>query len=167
MNTERYIDFETILRIQEILNKSKLNDNTLFYYKKEVVTIKVYRNLNDTDIYKTIKIRKSSGIYTVVIFPERIKRIINLESNDLEDIFTIIEKQMNVKEFTRVEIDQIKQTYKEGTRIELIKMYDLRAVPSGTKGRVFCVDDLGTIHIIWENGSTLGLNLRIDKFKII
>lgn len=64
-------------------------------------------------------------------------------------------------------IDAIKAKYTEGTRIELIHMYDVQAVPSGTKGTVEFVDDMGTIHMHWDNGRTLGLIEEVDEFKII
>lgn len=46
-------------------------------------------------------------------------------------------------------------------------MYDLQELQTGTKGTVNFVDDMGTIHMKWENGSTLGLIDGIDEFKII
>lgn len=36
----------------------------------------------------------------------------------------------------------------------------------GLKGIVRHVDDMGTVHIVWENGSTLGAVLE-DKIEII
>ena len=61
-----------------------------------------------------------------------------------------------------------KEMYPVGTRIELISMEDSYApVPSGTKGTVVCVDDIGTIHMKWDNGSTLGLIPGEDSFREI
>ena len=65
------------------------------------------------------------------------------------------------------DIEQIKKKYPKGTKIELIKMNDIQAPPTGTKGIVEHVDDIGTIHMIWETGSTLGLVEGEDEFKII
>lgn len=65
------------------------------------------------------------------------------------------------------DIEQIKKKYPKGTKIELIKMNDIQAPPTGTKGIVEQVDDIGTIHMIWETGSTLGLVEGEDEFKII
>lgn len=39
------------------------------------------------------------------------------------------------------------------------------AIPHGAIGTVVFVDDLGTIHMEWQNGSGLGLVPDIDKFK--
>lgn len=60
-----------------------------------------------------------------------------------------------------------KEMYLAGTRIELISMEDAQAVPSGTKGTVVCVDDMGTIHMKWDNGRTLGLIPGEDSFRKI
>ena len=65
------------------------------------------------------------------------------------------------------EIQRIKNKYKQGMKIKLFKMYDIQAVPSNTIGTVDFVDDIGTIHINWENGSSLGLIEGKDEFVII
>lgn len=65
-------------------------------------------------------------------------------------------------------IDAIKEMYPQGTRIELIHMDDPYApVPSGTKGTVEFVDDMGQIAMRWDNGRTLALIPEVDEFKII
>jgi hypothetical protein len=61
----------------------------------------------------------------------------------------------------------IKAMYPKGTRIELIHMEDIQPVPGGTKGTVWLVDDMGDIHVKWDNGRTLGLIPEVDEFKII
>lgn len=56
-------------------------------------------------------------------------------------------------------------TYPKGTRVECVSMDDpFSPVPPGTKGTVTCVDDIGTIHVDWDNGSTLGLVCGKDSF---
>lgn len=64
-------------------------------------------------------------------------------------------------------VQMYKESYPKGTRLELIYMEDSQAVPSGTKGTVVCVDDMGTIHMKWDNGRTLGLIPESDSFKRI
>jgi hypothetical protein len=54
-----------------------------------------------------------------------------------------------------------------GKRVELIYMNDKQAPEPGTKGTVRRVDDMGTIHVNWDNGSSLGLVTGEDIFKII
>jgi hypothetical protein len=54
-----------------------------------------------------------------------------------------------------------------GKRVELIYMNDNQAPAAGTKGTVRKVDDIGTIHVNWDNGSSLGLIKDEDIFKVI
>jgi hypothetical protein len=65
-------------------------------------------------------------------------------------------------------VNVIKETYPQGTRIELINMDDPYApVPAGTKGTVEYVDDMGQIGMKWDNGRTLALIPEVDEFEII
>ncbi len=65
------------------------------------------------------------------------------------------------------QIKRIKESYPKGTEIELISMEDSQAVPRGTHGIVDFVDDIGTIQMTWDNGSTLGLIVGVDQFKVL
>ena len=70
---------------------------------------------------------------------------------------------MNKNDIQRARVENIKRTYPPGTRIELISMSDPYApVPSGTKGTVSFVDDMGTIHPKWDNGRSLGVIVGED-----
>ena len=61
-----------------------------------------------------------------------------------------------------------KEKYPKGTRIELIAMEDPYApIEPGTKGTVVHVDDMGTVHMQWDNGRTLGLIPGEDSFRVI
>lgn len=53
-------------------------------------------------------------------------------------------------------VNNIKEKYPKGTRVILNFMDDRHAPPTGTHGTVRDVDDMGTVHIIWDNGSCLG-----------
>lgn len=46
---------------------------------------------------------------------------------------------------------------------------DGRGTPdaSGMEGKVTGVDDIGQIHVEWENGSTLALNVEEDDFTVV
>lgn len=59
-------------------------------------------------------------------------------------------------------IKEIKERYPGGCRVRLIRMDDFQAPPAGTCGTVTYVDDLGTIHVNWDNGSSLGVVLEAD-----
>lgn len=65
-------------------------------------------------------------------------------------------------------IKEIRQKYPKGTRIMLNSMDDPHhPVPSGTLGTVETVDDIGTIHMKWDNGQSLGLIVGEDSFYVI
>ena len=55
--------------------------------------------------------------------------------------------------------------YKPGDRIELIYMEDSQAVPEGTKGTIKYIDDIGQLHMSWDNGRSLAVNLDVDKVR--
>ena len=61
-------------------------------------------------------------------------------------------------------LKQLREYYKPGTRVMLIRMNDLYTnLRRGERGTVVCVDDIGTIHVAWDCGSTLGIVFREDE----
>lgn len=55
-----------------------------------------------------------------------------------------------------------------GKRIKLLHMKDdTNPVPDGMEGTVQHVDDMGTIHVKWDNGRTLGVIVGIDRYLIL
>lgn len=61
-----------------------------------------------------------------------------------------------------------KEMYPKGTRIELISMNDPYApIEPGTQGTVEFVDDIGQIHMRWDNGRTLAIIPTEDSFRKI
>ena len=61
-------------------------------------------------------------------------------------------------------LKQLKEYYKPGTKVRLVHMNDpYTTIPPGTTGVVSCVDDAGTIHTTWSNGSTLGIVFNEDS----
>ena len=56
---------------------------------------------------------------------------------------------------SREAIERIRAQYPVGGRVELVKMDDIQAPPIGTKGTVTGVDDIGSIMVSWDNGSSL------------
>ena len=62
-------------------------------------------------------------------------------------------------------VDFLRKTYPVGCKVELHFMDDPQAPPSGTKGEVMFVDDIGQIHVKWENGSSLALIPGVDSFS--
>ena len=68
----------------------------------------------------------------------------------------------------REEVERIKARYPIGTRVELIEMNDpYREMPPGLRGTVVAVDDIGTVHIAWDNGSSLGAAYGVDRIRRI
>lgn len=63
-----------------------------------------------------------------------------------------------------MKIEHIKKKYPENTRVKNLSMNDDYAVPPNTEGTVLFVDDIGTIHVRWDNGSSLGLIVGEDSF---
>lgn len=64
-------------------------------------------------------------------------------------------------------VKNIKETFLPGTIIRCLSMDDKQAIPSGTLGVVTHVDDMGTIHMVWTTGSTLGLIVGEDVFEVM
>lgn len=67
---------------------------------------------------------------------------------------------------TELEIEIYKEDYPKGTRVRCVHMSDsIHPVPSGTLGTVEFVDDIGQIHVKWDNGSSLALVPYEDTFS--
>ena len=64
-------------------------------------------------------------------------------------------------------VAMIKNAHPTGTRVRLHYMDDARAVEPGEEGTVRLVDDMGTIHVDWDNGRRLGLIFGQDEFEVI
>ncbi len=65
------------------------------------------------------------------------------------------------------EIADLRARYSKGTRVRLECMDDLQAPPIGTEGTVVYVDDLGSIHVAWDNGSSLAIAYGVDSCSIV
>ncbi len=67
--------------------------------------------------------------------------------------------------FDHKEVERIRDRYPVGSRIVLDRMGDdPRPIPSGMKGTVVAVDDIGTVHCNFDNGRRLGLVPGEDSF---
>lgn len=64
-------------------------------------------------------------------------------------------------------VRRIKEMYPEGVRVKLISMSDPFPVPENIMGSVKFVDDMGTVHVQWDNGSNMGLIVGEDDFIVV
>jgi hypothetical protein len=57
----------------------------------------------------------------------------------------------------------------EGRRVRLVRTNDIHTrLVSGAEGTVAFVDDLGTVHVKWDDGSSLGMVAEAgDVFDLI
>ena len=46
-------------------------------------------------------------------------------------------------------------------------MDDLQAPPLGTKGTIIGVDDIGSLLVNWDNGSSLNVIDQVDEVELI
>ena len=66
-------------------------------------------------------------------------------------------------------LERLRREYPVGCRVELTMMndpYRTDLVP-GCRGTVRFVDDMGTIHVSWDIGSSLGVVYGVDACKVI
>ena len=72
-----------------------------------------------------------------------------------------------MKVITKEALQVLREQFPKGTRLELIEMddpYNHKLVP-GCRGTVTSVDSLGTIHIAWDCGSSLGIVYGVDRCR--
>ena len=68
-----------------------------------------------------------------------------------------------MKTISKETLAMLREKYPSGTRVELVRMDDpYTSLTTGDKGTVRFVDDIGTIHISWDCGSSLGAVYGVD-----
>ena len=68
---------------------------------------------------------------------------------------------------TKERLQALREVYPVGCRVELVHMddpYNTKLVP-GSQGTVIAVDDIGTIHVAWDSGSSLGVVYGVDAVR--
>lgn len=63
-------------------------------------------------------------------------------------------------------VQQIKDKFTPGLKIKLISMAGEPQMKPGITGKVAFVDDIGQVHMKWETGSSLPLNIEVDEFEV-
>ena len=65
-------------------------------------------------------------------------------------------------------LEQLRKQYPGGTKIRLISMRNEKyPILPGTIGEVTHIDDMGSIHMKWQNGSSLAIIPEVDSFKVL
>lgn len=65
-------------------------------------------------------------------------------------------------------VDRLRRQYPKGTHVELISMNDpYTKLKPGDRGTVSMVDDIGTIFVNWDCGSSLGVAYGEDHIRKI
>ncbi len=68
---------------------------------------------------------------------------------------------------SREELQRLREKYKPGTRVEILHMDDIQAPPAGTRGTVRGVDDIGSIMVNWDTGSSLSVVYGEDSVIVV
>ena len=68
---------------------------------------------------------------------------------------------------SRETVERLRSQYPAGTRIELLSMDDPQAPPKGTRGTVLAVDDIASLIVAWDNGSSLNVAYGVDQVRIL
>lgn len=55
----------------------------------------------------------------------------------------------------------------KGKRVRCISMNDPDPIKEGEEGTVELVDDMGTIHVNWDNGRHIGLVPEEDRYELV
>ena len=67
----------------------------------------------------------------------------------------------------RETVELLRREYPVGCRVELLQMEDVQAPPIVTKGTVRGVDDIGSIMVSWDTGSSLSVVYGEDSCRRI
>jgi len=69
---------------------------------------------------------------------------------------------------SRETVTRIRSRYSTGSRIELVSMSDpYTTLKSGDRGTVRAVDDIGTVFVNWDSGSSLGVAYGADEIRLL
>lgn len=65
-------------------------------------------------------------------------------------------------------LEELRKEYLQGCRVELVRMDDpYRKLNTGEQGTVTGVDDIGTVHVALDCGSSLGIAYGVDECRRI
>lgn len=81
--------------------------------------------------------------------------------------FSVAEKREQYNSTRQTRVNQLKEHFPQGATVELISMNDVHSPPPGTLGKIRLVDDMGQIHVNWQNGQSLALLFDEDDFVLL
>ena len=68
----------------------------------------------------------------------------------------------------KVIVEELRERYPRGARVVLVYMDDPHTdLHPGDKGTIVAVDDIGTIHVNWDCGSSLGVAYGVDVISLL
>ena len=140
-----------------------------------VQTVGFYSKIKDQPEHPFSTCNHGKGFYTDFgkagnyIFDGTTVKVKDTRKQDRGVIYELefYDREQNMEEtmMDRKMVNFIKEQYPPGTRIRLNSMDDPYApILPGTEGEVDFVDDIGTIHMKWDNGRTLGIAPGEDSF---
>ena len=77
------------------------------------------------------------------------------------------ERRVSMHIVNQEELEELRKTYPNGTRVKLLRMDDFQAPPAGTEGVVYGVDGMGSLLVRWETGSHLSVLFGVDQVEKI
>ena len=143
-----------------------------------VQTVGFYSKIKDQPEHPFSTCNHGKGFYTDFgkagnyIFDGTTVRVKDARKQDRGVIYELefYDREQNMEEtmMDRKMVNFIKEQYPPGTRIRLNSMEDPYApIAPGTEGEVDFVDDIGTIHMKWDNGRSLALIPGEDSFTVL
>ena len=143
-----------------------------------VQTVGFYSKIKDQPEHPFSTCNHGKGFYTDFgkagnyIFDGTTVKVKDTRKQDRGVIYELefYDREQNMEEtmMDRKMVNFIREQYPHGTRIRLNSMEDPYApVAPGTEGEVDFVDDIGTIHMKWDNGRALGIVPGEDSFSVL
>ena len=143
-----------------------------------VQTVGFYSKIKDQPEHPFSTCNHGKGFYTDFgkadnyIFDGTTVKVKDARKQDRGVIYELefYNREQNMEEtmMDRKMVNFIKEQYPPGTRIRLNSMEDPYApIAPGTEGEVDFVDDIGTIHMKWDNGRSLGIVPGEDSFSVL
>lgn len=75
--------------------------------------------------------------------------------------------ELKMNNISEEKIENLRKKYVKGSRVKLIHMDDKYAPPYGTLGTVVGVDDIGSVMVRWDNGSSLSALYGVDVIELV